>query len=363
MSVQIKIDADLRNFDKKLSLANKKLQNLDISKGNLGGIKKMNTQLATSNKSLGRLDKTVTQLKRSFVTLGVSIAGALGANSAIRAGDEIRNLTNLLKASGVEAGKLNSQLAFVANTANNTRVSFGAAGTLLARMTRSTKSLGASAKEVQTATTAILQGFQVSGASAEEAKNAVIQLSQGLASGQLRGEELNSVLEGGTRIAESIAKELGVGVGQLRQLAADGKITSEVVMKALINDAKNLQGEFDLLEPTFAQAFQVFKNGAGLAAGQTSNILLNTLGINEALINAGKAMTESFTDGSLAIAIESILTSIRIAFINIKNIGEFAGNVFEQKLPEMPQASSEWRDLIFFEEINMYCCSKTLKYN
>lgn len=85
--------------------------------------------------------------------------------------------------------------------------------------------------------TTVYNGFntaaKLSGTNAQEAGAAFLQLSQGLGTGVLRGEELNSVFEQTPVVVQAIAKEMGVGVGQIRELAKEGKITSDIVIDAL----------------------------------------------------------------------------------------------------------------------------------
>ena len=85
--------------------------------------------------------------------------------------------------------------------------------------------------------TTVYNGFntaaKLSGTTAQEASAAFLQLSQGLGTGVLRGEELNSVFEQTPVVVQAIAKEMGVGVGQIRELAKEGKITSDIVIAAL----------------------------------------------------------------------------------------------------------------------------------
>ena len=113
--------------------------------------------------------------------------------------------------------------------------------------------LGVTFGQVTTATRAILQSFQLTGASAQEATQSTRQLIQGLQSGVLRGEELNSVFESAPVIVNAIATQLGVSVGLVRELAAEGRITSDVVFSALLNNAEDINSAFGQTQITFSQ--------------------------------------------------------------------------------------------------------------
>ncbi len=104
------------------------------------------------------------------------------------------------------------------------------------------------------------KGMAVSGASAAEAGSALTQLSQGLASGALRGEEFNSVMENGSVIAEMMAKSLGVTEGELREQAEAGKLTTAVVVSSIMQQEAWIEEQFGNLPTTFGQASTAFQN-------------------------------------------------------------------------------------------------------
>jgi tape measure domain-containing protein len=117
-----------------------------------------------------------------------------------------------------------------------------------------------STEEILNVTNAVLQSATLSGATAATATASITQLGQGLASGTLRGEELNSVLEGMPRLARAIADGMGVPFGELRALAADGKLEAEAVFEAIASEAANINTEFDGLEATISGLTAVLKD-------------------------------------------------------------------------------------------------------
>ena len=104
--------------------------------------------------------------------------------------------------------------------------------------------------------------FTISGTSTEGVRAAMLQLTQAMGSGLLRGEELNSVLEQAPTIVQTIAKHLGVNVGTLREMAAEGLITSDVVKNALLGAAEETNAKFEAMPKTFGQVWTDFKNRA-----------------------------------------------------------------------------------------------------
>ena len=100
----------------------------------------------------------------------------------------------------------------------------------------------------------------LSGASSTEAAGALLQLTQALSSGMLRGEELNSVLEQTPMIAQTIAEYMGVTVGEMRELASEGKITADVVKNAMFAAADDINEKFEQMPMTWSQVWTQFKN-------------------------------------------------------------------------------------------------------
>jgi tape measure domain-containing protein len=104
--------------------------------------------------------------------------------------------------------------------------------------------------------------FVISGASAEETKNATLQLTQALSSGVLRGDELRSIFEQAPTLIQSIANYMGVPIGRIRDMAAEGQITAETVKNALLECADETNAKFASMPLTFSQLWTNFKNRA-----------------------------------------------------------------------------------------------------
>lgn len=150
-----------------------------------------------------------------------------------------------------------------------TRSQYEATVQLYARVARSSDSLGVSQRTLFEITEAANKAIQISGASATEAQAGVIQFAQGLASGELRGEELRSVMEQLPRLAQALVDGLdGVDdVGALREMAENGELTTEKVIPALLSQLGKLRAEFLNIERTSAQAATQLRNEFLRAAG------------------------------------------------------------------------------------------------
>ena len=200
-----------------------------------------NRRFARTNRGIfGGLTNSLRTLQFTFAGL---FAGA-GIAGVIRLADTFTSINNLLRASGIEASNLEDAFSQVQAVAIATRSELDATGRLFATLTRNSESLGATQTEVLLATQAVQQAFAITGTSAQEAAGATRQLAQALASGVLRGQELNSILERGPRIARANTDALGISLGELRQLAMEGRITSDVVFQALLAAAQDIDEEF-----------------------------------------------------------------------------------------------------------------------
>ena len=105
----------------------------------------------------------------------------------------------------------------------------------------------------------------IAGASTQEAANAELQLSQALGSGVLRGDELNSIFEQAPNLIQNIADYLDVPIGQIREMAADGELSADVVKAAIFAAADDINGKFDEMPMTWGQIWQSMQNTAVMA--------------------------------------------------------------------------------------------------
>jgi len=260
---------------------------------------KLDDSLESLNDSTNENAKATAKAGKSFGSLKKIIA-AVGVvaltRQIIKLTDAYTNVNNKLKLVTNGTKDLQKTQKQLFDLAQASRSSFESTAELYARLSRSTRSLGVSNKDLLTVTDAINKSFIVSGASAEEASNAIRQLSQGLAAGALRGDEFNSVAEQAPRLQEAIAASLGVTVGELRALAAEGKITSEVIVKALKGQAAVINKEFDQLTPTFGQVGQTIKNTLLQIGGSIGSQVLPDIAV------LGRAFIALSKDGGILVS-------------------------------------------------------------
>lgn len=200
---------------------------------------------------------------RSFNTAGRKLFAGLSAAYLIREtgqlADTYTNMTNRLKFVTSSSAELEAVQRRLFEISQDTRQGLSETTELYSRMAFALRDAGVSQNEVLKFTENLNKALALSGAAGAEASGALIQLSQGLASGTLRGQELNSILEQTPYIASLIATELGVSTGELRKLGEQGKITGPIVFKAITN-ANDLSSKFAESTPTLAQGFITINN-------------------------------------------------------------------------------------------------------
>lgn len=253
----------------------------------LVGQQKINQRLDQLETGFDNTTKAVTNTDRSMSKLSrvaVSLAAVLSVEQVAQYADAWATVSNKL-ANSVRPGEQLAEITErVFNITQQTRSSLDATASLYSRLERATRQYGTSANDLARLTTIINKGFVVSGATAQEAENAIIQLSQGLASGALRGEEFNSVNEQGNRLIVALADSLGVSAGKMRELAAQGKLTTDVVVNGLLSQGAQIGDEFAKTTTTISQALQVAGNNITKFFGENASVKAGVSIFNDAVI-------------------------------------------------------------------------------
>ncbi|HGN1093124.1 TPA: tape measure protein [Proteus mirabilis] len=263
-------------------------------------------RLNRMDSSFNRTSQSVNSTERSMLSLSkvaASLAGYLSASMVASYSEAWTELNNKLSNSVRASESLIDVTQRVFDISQATRSSLDATATLYARLERGTREYNTSAADLAKLTSIINQGFIVSGATAQEAENAIIQLSQGIASGVLRGEEFNSVAEQGSRLMVALADSMGVGIGQLRKMAAEGKLTTDVVVKGLLSQGDAIGKEFAKTTRTMSQAFQEAGNNLTKFLGENTTIKTSINVFSDAVITASKSLDEMVLAVSLVASI------------------------------------------------------------
>ncbi len=211
--------------------------------------------------------------------------------------NETSELVNMVYAAAQDArGSLDSMASVVARFGNNARDAFG------------------NSEEVVAFADLVQKQMAIAGASTQEAANAELQLSQALGSGVLRGDELNSIFEQAPNLIQNIADYMDVPIGQIRDMAADGEITADIVKAAIFSAADDINAKFDEMPMTWGQIWQSMQNTAVMAF-QPVFQRLNGMANSDAF--------QGFVDG----AIEAMATTANIVLNIFDLVGAVAGFV------------------------------------
>jgi len=274
------------------------------------------------------LQKTVNEFKRANSAANVygdamsrmktiigSLVGAVGLVEIIKIADNWSLVSSRLKlvTSGTE--ELARAEGKLFEIAQSTRQSYEQTGDLYSRVARSTKELNLSQDQLLGITDTINKSLIISGSSTQAAEAAIIQLGQGFASGALRGQELNSVLEQAPRLAEAIAQSMGVAVGSLKDIAATGGITSKVLVDALSktsDSGQKISAEFSQMNTTVGQSVVQIKNAFAKLVGEFDNMSGSTK-----LIASGFTLISEHMRDIADVAVIAAISSIPIIIMNI----------------------------------------------
>ncbi|EKU39732.1 transglycosylase SLT domain protein [Acinetobacter sp. WC-141] len=186
------------------------------------------------------------------------------------------------------------------------------------RFSDNAKTLNLTMEDTARLTETVSKAVAISGASAEAADAALVQFGQALASGTLRGEELNSVMEQTPALAKAIAQGMGITVGQLRSVAAEGKITSKEIVKALNNVQDDVDALFAKTDITIGQSLTLLNNEITKFVGEAGK------GSGAAQVLAGSVQTlasnlDLIADGALVVGIGYITHAILMKSAAVKD--------------------------------------------
>ncbi|CAJ0862055.1 hypothetical protein AMST5_01453 [freshwater sediment metagenome] len=271
----VSLEARVRDFEKNFQKASR------VANDNWSTIERRGAQGAKRlEASFSQATKGISDKFRLMATSAAgALTAALGANELKKLADEWTAARSKIAAAGEELDNVAARQSQLADLAIASRANLGAVVDLYTGLRRSTAELGASQAQVLKVTETISKAFAVSGASSETASGAIQQLNQALAAGALRGDELNSVLEGAPALARLIAREFGVSVGQLKTFGEQGKLTADKVFGAILKGAATVEAEFSKTTPTIAQsitnlttAFQRYVGEVDQASGVSASL-------------------------------------------------------------------------------------------
>ncbi|WP_405468588.1 phage tail tape measure protein [Morganella morganii] len=206
-----------------------------------------------------------------LTNFGMAVSGALSVRQIVNYADSWTGLQNRLKLVTNGSQELARATNDVYDIAQRTRQSLDSTTQVYQRFADNAERLGLNQQRVASLTDTVSKAVAISGASAASAEAALVQFGQALASGQLRGQELNSVMEQTPGLARAIADGMGVSIGQLRKMAADGNTSIEQIITALERAKSGVDQKFATSTATVSQSFTNLQSAITKYVGEANN--------------------------------------------------------------------------------------------
>lgn len=283
--IEYTISADTRLLLSGINDANNALNGLN---GGFGRTDRAAISASDSISRVGSASENTSRIMGRLSGVASSLMAALSVQQVASYADAWTELNNKVSNS-IRTGETQAEvMQRIFDISQATQSTLNGTATLYSRLERGTRTYNTSAEDLARLTTIINQGFAVSGATAQEAENAIIQLSQGIASGVLRGEEFNSVSEQGSRLMIALADSMGVSIGQLRSMAAEGKLTTDVVVNGLLSQGDAIGKEFANTTVSIAKGLQVAGNNITKFFGENSTVKSFAAGFRDSVVSVSE---------------------------------------------------------------------------
>lgn len=270
---------------------------------------RFNQEISAGTQQANELTNTIKRAVAAYVSIQT-------VGKALNISDELVQTTSRLNMMNDGVQTTAELVNMVYAAAQDARGSFSQMADVVARFGNNAKDAFSSSEEVVAFADLIQKQMTIAGASTQEAANAELQLSQALGSGVLRGDELNSIFEQAPNLIQNIADYLDVPIGKIREMAADGELSADVVKAAIFSAADDINSKFNEMPMTWGQMWQSTQNTA-LIAFQPVLQRLNDLANSEAF--------QTFIQG----AIEAMATLANIllnVFEVAASVGAFIGD-------------------------------------
>ena len=288
----------------------------DAQKASVGQ-DKLNREMDEGANAANKLKEYVRNLAAAYATWQT-------VGTAIKVSDELTNLNarlNLINDGTQTQAELQDKIF---NLAQRTSSSYADTAAFVARINMNAKDAFKTNDEAILFAEVLQKKFAIAGASSEEIGSVMLQMTQALGAGALRGEELNSVFEAAPNIIQSIADYMKLPIGKIRDMAGEGKITADIVKKAMFASIEETNKQFNAMPDTFSAVWTRMKNYA-LKAFQPVLEQLNALVNSEGF----KQLTSVVIAGmvTLAGAVVDVSNLIVSTFSFIKNNLDLIGPV------------------------------------
>lgn len=272
----IKISANSQSFQSEIARASR--MGADYHRTMAQGGRRAAAATRETQRSLSDLNSQLATVRATAAGLAGSWAGAFATHQLIAFADTWNQMNGRLRLASSSSEDFATAQRTLMEISQRTGTSLEANNNLYSRIAQSMRDAGYASSDVAKVTETVATSLKLSGASTEEASSVITQLSQALASGVLRGEEFNSIMENGGRLVKLLAQGLGTTVGGLRAMANNGELTTDKIVPLLTN-VEILRKEFETLPDSVSgsaqkvqNAFLAWVGGANDAVGASSTL-------------------------------------------------------------------------------------------
>lgn len=226
-------------------------------------IRNANNEQQNFNNSIRGGSNSANGLLSIIKKVAIAAGGIAGINKVLNISDELASTKARLNLLVDDGGSVEALEQKIMASAQRSRSAYFDTASAVAKLgLNAGNAFGGNMDQVIAFMEQVNKQFVIGGATAQEQSNAMIQLTQAMAAGALRGEELNSILDGAPGIARAIEKYMGIAEGSIKTVAQEGKVTAEVVKNAMFAMADETNAKFDSMPKTWAQIWVDMKNQA-----------------------------------------------------------------------------------------------------
>lgn len=228
-------------------------------------IRDANDQQQRFNRSIRDGSSAADGLWQKMKGIAATVGGMIGLKQALGTSDQLTQTNARLNNALIkfdDGGSIKELEAKVMASAQRSRAYYMDTAAAVAKLGTNARDAFTNMDEVIAFSELVNKSFVIGGAGAQEQSAAMLQLTQAMASGVLRGEELNSIFENAPGIIQSIAKYLDVPIGQIRTMASEGQITADIVKNAMFEAADDIENKFSNMPKTWGQIWTGMKNKA-----------------------------------------------------------------------------------------------------
>ena len=338
-------------------------------------LKPLETSSRSAERRIGELERKLTQagrkaapafravtgeidrLRASVSRLAVGVGAALSVREIAQYADAWTTAGNKIRAAAEIAGVQTRSLEELNRMAIENRSSFEGTVDLYSKLIRTASNVAKSEYEIAEATNIVTKAFKAGGATTQEQIAGITQLGQALGSGFLQGDELRSIRENAPIIAQAIADEFKTTIAGIKQLGADGKLTSDRLFKAILNAQAKVESAFQKTNATIGDSFGILKNKLTEYIGQMNEaygitetvgrilqgLAANITNVANAAAAAGVVLLAAFGRGS-AIATVGVLANPWIALAAAIGAAAYAISDLWNKVVPLSGSFAELQD-------------------